>query len=231
MSFRKRWGRSTMENSQNLERKTSLPFSPKNLTRREWVQRMLAGVGAGVATPALTEAHWARAADAQAAAKPETATDWKPTFFDDQQNQTLVIMAERIVPGSTSVQANRFLDSVMSVIPQDSQRKFVAALNAVEGESIRQFAKSFKDLSTDQQDQVLSAASTGKSSNSTLSPAAEAMPGAKWQAPSLRDYFEHLKGWVGTAYYSSEPGMKELGWDGENFFESLPGCEHADGHA
>jgi hypothetical protein len=78
---------------------------------------------------------------------------------------------------------------------------------------------------------LLSAASTGKSSNSTLSPAAEAMPGAKWQAPSLRDYFEHLKGWVGTAYYSSEPGMKELGWDGENFFESLPGCEHADGHA
>ena len=220
-----------MENELNLHGKISPPSPRNSLTRRAWVQRMLAGAGAGIATPALAEARRIDAADAQAAATAETAGEWKPTFFDDQQSQTLIVVAERIVPGSAAVQANRFLDAAISVIPQESQRKFVAALNAVEGESLRQFAKSFKALSTGQQDQVLSAASTGKSSNPDLSAAAEAKPGAPWQAPSLRDYFEYLKGWVGTAYYSSEAGMKELGWDGENFFASFPGCEHAGGHS
>jgi len=220
-----------METNLNFDGKLSLPSSRTSLTRREWVQRMLAGAGAGMATPALAEAHWAEPADPQATAKTEAPGEWKPTFFDDQQNQSLIVVAERIVPGSTGVQANRFLDAAISVIPQESQRKFVAALNAVEGESLRQFSKSFKDLSTEQQDQVLSAASTGKSSNPTLSAATDAKQGAQWQAPSLRDYFEYLKGWISTGYYSSEAGMKELGWDGENFFESFPGCEHAGGHS
>ena len=56
-------------------------------------------------------------------------------------------------------------------------------------------------------------------------------PGAKAQAPSLRDKFEQLKARDSTAYYSSEVGMKELGWNGENFFESFPGCDHAAGHS
>jgi hypothetical protein len=220
-----------MENNINLDDKIPSPISGRRLTRREWVQRMLAGAGAGIATPALAEAHWAEAADAQAAAPTEAAGDWKPTFFDDPQNQALIVLAERIVPGSTGAQVNRFLDIAFGASTQDSQQKFVAAMNAMEGESLRQFSKSFKELSAQQQDDVLSAASTVKPSNPTLSTTKEAKPGVQPPAPSLRDYFEHLKGWVSTAYYSSEVGMKELGWNGENFFESFPGCEHAAGHS
>ena len=220
-----------MENSNNLDDKVSSPASGGSLTRREWVQRMLAGAGAGIATPALAEAHWAEVADAQAAAPTEVTGNWKPTFFDDAQNQALIVLAERIVPGSTSAQVNRFLDIAFGASTQDSQQKFVAAMNAMEGESLRQFSKSFKELSAQQQDDVLSAASTAKPSNPTLSAAKETKPAVQPQAPSLRDYFEHLKGWVSTAYYSSEVGMKELGWNGENFFESFPGCEHAAGHS
>jgi len=220
-----------MENNINLDDKVSSPASGRSLTRREWVQRMLAGAGAGIAAPALAEAHWAKAADAQAAATTETAGEWRPTFFDDAQNQALIVLAERIVPGSTGAQVNRFLDIAIGASRQDSQQEFVAAMNALEGESLRQFSKSFKELSAQQQDDVLSAASTAKPSNPTLSTARETKPGVQPQAPGLRDYFEHLKGWVSTAYYSSEVGMKELGWNGENFFESFPGCEHAAGHS
>jgi len=220
-----------MENNLNLDDKISSPASGHSLTRREWVQRMLAGAGAGIATPVLSEAHWAEAADRQATAPTEAAGDWKPTFFDDAQNQGLIVLAERIVPGSTGAQVSRFLDIAIGASTQDSQQKFVAALNAMEGEALHQFTKSFKDLSAEQQDEVLSAASTAKASIPTLSTAAGTKPGAQAQAPSLRDYFEHLKGWVSTAYYSSEVGMKELGWNGENFFESFPGCDHAAGHS
>lgn len=40
-----------------------------------------------------------------------------------------------------------------------------------------------------------------------------------------------MKGWVVGAYYSSEVGMRELGWTGDVMFESFPGCEHPGGHS
>jgi hypothetical protein len=218
-----------MENNLNPGEKISLPVSGRSLTRREWVQRMLAGAGAGMATPALAEAHWADTA--QAAAPTEAAGEWKLAFFDESQNQMLMALAERIVPGSTAAQVNRFLDTALSAETQETQKKFIASLNAVEGESLRRFTKSFKDLSAGQQDEVLTAASTGKPSNPNLSAAGGTGSGAPSPSPSLRDYFENLKGLISMAYYSSEVGMKELGWTGENFFASLPGCEHADGHS
>jgi hypothetical protein len=220
-----------MESNLKPVEQTSLPPSGRSLTRREWVQRMLAGAGVGIATPALAEAHWAEAVDAQAATPTEAAGEWKPAFFDEPQNQSLIALAERIVPGSTGAQVNRFLDTALSASTQETQLKFVAALNAMEGEALHQFTKSFKDLSVDQQNQVLSSASTAKSSNPTSSPAAATKPGTQPPAPTLRDYFELLKGWVSIAYYSSEVGMRELGWNGENFFDSFPGCEHAGGHS
>jgi hypothetical protein len=219
-----------MENNLHPDERKSPPASGRSLTRREWVQRMLAGAGAGLATPTLAEAHWAVAA-AQAAAPAEAAAgEWKPVLFDDPQNQTLTALAERIVPGSTGAQVNRFLDTALSVDTQETQKKFVASLNALEGESLRQFTKSFKDLTSSQQGEVLNVASTGKPCNPNLTSTGEIGSGAPSPVPSLRDYFENLKGWISMAYYSSEVGMKELGWTGENFFETFPGCEHADGH-
>ena len=48
--------------------------------------------------------------------------------------------------------------------------------------------------------------------------------------PTTRDRFDELKGWIAGAYYSSEIGMRELGWTGQVFFASFPGCEHPGGH-
>ena len=49
--------------------------------------------------------------------------------------------------------------------------------------------------------------------------------------PTLRDRFELLKERVASAYYSSEKGMKELGWTGQMVHADFPGCTHPDGHA
>jgi len=46
----------------------------------------------------------------------------------------------------------------------------------------------------------------------------------------LRKHFENLKGWISGAYYSSEAGMRELGWTEDRVFEKFPGCEHPEGH-
>src|SRR5436309_820306 len=46
----------------------------------------------------------------------------------------------------------------------------------------------------------------------------------------LHEHFEDLKGWVSGAYYSSEMGMRELGWTADRVFASFQGCEHPEGH-
>jgi hypothetical protein len=218
-----------MDDNLSPDEKIFPPGSGRSLTRREWVQRMLAGAGAGIAAPALAEARGA-AVVAPTGANTETAGEWKPAFFDDPQNQSLIALAERIVPGATGVRVNRFLDTAISAVTQETQKKFVASLNALEGESLRQFTRSFKELSVEEQDKVLTTVSTARASDPTLGTAGGTGPATQTAASSLRDYFEYLKTWVSAAYYSSGVGMKELGWTGENCFESFPGCEHADGH-
>jgi len=42
-----------------------------------------------------------------------------------------------------------------------------------------------------------------------------------------RGEFGNLKEWIVGAYYSSEQGMKELGWDGNFAFDTYPSCESA----
>ena len=220
-----------MDNNLNHYEKTFLAASGRRLTRREWVQRLLAGAGAGIATAALVEA--LAAAPLPAAARGEASGEWKPAFFDDAQYQYLTALAERIVPGSTGAHVNRFLDTALSAASEESQQQFVAALNGLEGEALRQFTRSFKDLSAGQQDAVLIAAATAQPSSLILGVGEReaSRPGALPPVPGLRDYFEHLKGWISMAYYSSEVGMKELGWTGDYYFESFPGCEDAPGHS
>jgi hypothetical protein len=220
-----------MEKNLNLDEKSPMPVPVRSLTRREWVQRMLAGAGAGVAAPALAEAAWPAAVDAQTAAPTEAPGEWKPVFFDEAQIQSLAALAERIVPGSANAQVSRFLDLALGASTQETQQRFVASMNAMEGESLRQFTKSFKDLSASQQDHVLSAASTAKPASAAPVAAGANLIDVMPQPDGLRESFENLKEWVIKAYYSSEVGMKELGWNGENFFESFPGCDHDASHS
>ncbi len=218
-----------MENNNRHGEKTFPATTRHILTRRAWVQRMLAGAGAGIAAPTLVEAHSgiANLAAAPAATQSDAGTEWKPAFFDAHQNQLVVVLAEEIIPGSTAVQSNRFLDLALDAETQEVQQKFVASLNAIDGESLRRFGKPFTDISTSQQDEILNAASTTPPSSPGHSEQnSHEMPAVL----NLRDYFDNLKDWISTAYYSTEAGMKELGWTGENYFDGLPVCEHADDH-
>src|SRR5207249_1053861 len=101
-------------------------------------------------------------------------------------------------------------------------------------EALNRYQHPFKDLTEEQQNQILTAASTEKSGQP------EGSGDWSWFAvPSkdtgerrvtLRDHFENMKGWVSGAYYSSEVGMRELGWTGQVPWDSFPGCEHPEGH-
>ena len=183
-------------------------------SRRDVLQGLLA-------IPALADAHpmqahakdRAKVAEANASAKADPA---KPEFLDAHQLETLISLSEMIVPGSTRAQVAPFIDRLLAVDTQDNQRQFLNALGGIEGESIARYAHPWRSLTADQQVELLTAASSGPKAD------------APAQRFTLRDRFDHLKGWIVGAYYSSEIGMRELGWTGNTFFASFPGCEHTD---
>jgi hypothetical protein len=198
----------------------------RRLTRREMVQRLLAGAGA--AWPLVAASHPIQellASDAvfEEAEKLGTA-DWKPLVLSAQQDETMAALAERIVPGSTKAQVNRFVDLLLSVDSAEHKQQFTNSLAAFEAESQNRFGMRFPALDAGQQNLLLTEASTGGGNeNSVGTSAAE-------KRTTLRENFEHLKGWISGAYYSSEPGMRELGWTRDYVFESFPGCTHPEGH-
>ena len=191
------------------------------INRREMVRRLMMAGGAGLALPGIAEGHpvakhlaskgtVAKAGDSAAKA------GWSPAFLDQHQSDTVKILAERIIPGSSKAQVNRFIDLLLSVDTQDAQKKFVESLSAFEAESLKRFSHPYKSLSEAQQIQILTSASTGEHGESSKD---------QPQQATMRDHFENLKSWVSGAYYSSEIGMKELGWTGQVFFTSFPGCQ------
>ncbi len=198
------------------------------LTRREMVQRLLAGVGAGAAWPLVAASHpiaeHLRNGVILADAEKLGAADWNPVFLSAQQNETLAALGESIVPGSAKAQVNRFIDLLLSVEKPENQHQFVESLMTFDAEAQKRFGKSFLSLDDSQKNLLLTDASA-RPANSDSSHSSAA--GKQF---ALQEHFEHLKGWVSGAYYSSEAGIRELGWTGDYVFETFPGCEHPNEH-
>jgi hypothetical protein len=228
-----------MESKPDLRVQDTVCLRSRPISRRETVRRLLGGVVAGVAFPALAASHpihkhlMDETALAQADAK-VAASEWSPAFLDSHQNETLIVLAERIVPGAVRAQVNRFIDLLLSVDTQENQRQFISSLSAIDAEALRRFTLPFRDLVQVHQEEILMVFTTVASGESEAEKdtgglkVPSIMP-SQASRLTLRNDFEKLKGWISGAYYSSEVGMKELGWTGEVAFESFPGCEHPDG--
>jgi len=196
----------------------------QGLTRREMLWRLLAGAGSGTAWPLVAASHpmfehLRNEAILAEAEKLEEAADWKPVFLNVQQNEDLVALAESIMPGSTKAKVSRFIDLLLSVDKPENQQEFVRSLSAFQAETQKRFGKRFPALADEQKNALLTEASETDATNKVAKGTDE-----------LHPHFENLKGWVSGAYYSSEAGMRELGWTGDYAFVEFPGCTHKDEH-
>ncbi|HEY7210383.1 MAG TPA: gluconate 2-dehydrogenase subunit 3 family protein [Bryobacteraceae bacterium] len=150
----------------------------EDLSRREWMVRVVAAAGA------LTTA---------------SAETWRPEFLNERQNATLVSLGERIIPGSAAANCNRVIDLVLAIESEHNKQSFIAALSGFE--KVR-----FTGLEPAEQDKILSRVS---------------QPGA-----DLHAQFALLKEWIADAFWSSQEGMRELGWQGRIAWKEFDGCEH-----
>jgi hypothetical protein len=209
-------------------------------TRREMLQALLTSIGAGAVVPGLSaDQHVARHVESpgleQADARSK-ATPYKPEFLDRHQFETLESLAERIVPGAGRARTSEFIDQLLAVDTPGTQRQFITALGAFEGRAVAVARRPWKQLAEGDQIAILTDASVMASGRPSARPWSKGDPIAAGGAPqavtlTLRDHFDLLKGWIAGAYYSSEIGMRELGWTGTIVHPAFPGCEHPGGHA
>jgi len=224
----------------SVEKPDIIPLAPppdesaSAVGRRAVLQTFAAGLGAAFAIPGAAEAqqhpmqHHVATGTAAAAQKKVATAAYKPVLLDDHQMKTLEVLAEAIVPGSTEAKVAPFLDTLVAVDSSDNQKNFMSALGAFDMLAIAKYSKPWIALSPVEQDTLLQTASTTPPGNRPSFPGAPPAPGGK---ATIGDHFNNLKGWIAGAYFSSEKGARELGWDGNVFHTELPGCTHPDGHA
>jgi gluconate 2-dehydrogenase gamma chain len=161
------------------------------------------------------------------ASKDLAAPGWKPFFLDEHQNETLIVLSDLIIPatdtpGAKEALVNRYIDLVLAAETPETQRAFLNSLGYLDGESMRRFKAAFRYLSREDQDVLLHAlAYPGNESRWTGE--AEAKPDVG------HAHFEALKQRIMTAYYSSQIGERELGWDGAFAHGNYEGCDHPEG--
>jgi hypothetical protein len=198
---------------------TENAVAARGLTRRQAARLLLTGIVAGAALPRFGAAHpvWKHLEDEHLMSCAEAIEgDGKLHFLDAHQFESLSALAEAIVPGATKANVASFVDLLLSVEEEKHRKEFVASLVAMETESRKSYGKRFSAISPTEKNEILTIAS-----NATKTEQGQ---------PTLRDAFENLKEWVSGGYYSSEIGMRELGWTPDRVFREFPGCSHAERH-
>lgn len=156
-----------------------------------------------------------------------TSPNWKPQFLDEHQNETLIVLSDLMIPatetpGAKEALVNRFIDLVLAAETRETQRDFLNSLSYLDGESMRMYKAAFRYLTREEQDDLLHGLAYPHTGSGWAGDSgAVADPG--------HAHFEKLKGRIAMAYYSSQAGEKELGWDGAFAHGPYQGCEHPEG--
>jgi glucoside 3-dehydrogenase (cytochrome c) hitch-hiker subunit len=145
------------------------------------------------------------------ASKDLARADWKPLFFDDHQNRTLIAFSDILIPetdtpGAKAALVNRFLDQLLAAETHDVQRDFLESLAFLDGESFDRYRTAFVYLTPEQQTGVVRLMAYPHSLETW-----DERPGAEYPGHA---HFDNLKDWVSRAFYNSEPGMRALGYTG-----------------
>ena len=207
------------------------------MKRRTLLRGLASGIAGTVAGAAAAPVAATPVAAQQPPAAPaNTSADTGARLLDEHQRRTLTSIAEMMVPGSTAAGVVDLIDRVSAMESPQRQRRFLNALGAFEQQARKVHGTRWIDLDEPTRLKILQESSSGvegrprapvwvKGQPLVFAPTDPAPPA------TARDHFDYLRSVVATAYFSTEPGMRELGWTGRAVFTSLPGCNHPDDHA
>jgi gluconate 2-dehydrogenase gamma chain len=161
------------------------------------------------------------------ASKDLAAPGWKPLFLDEHQNETLIVLSDLIIPatdtpGAKEALVNRYIDLVLAAETREDQRAFLNSLSYLDGESMRRYNAAFRYLPSEDRHNLLHSLAYPNGGSGWTGEAATADSGHM--------HFEQLKQRIGIAYYNSQIGTSELGWDGNFTHGAYQGCDHPEGN-
>jgi hypothetical protein len=234
--------------------------------RRQALRRLVAGAGAASALaqvahakPEESKAALARMPMPASAGRPQeqalgaaeppdpslASADWKPKFFDEHENETVVVLSDLIIPdtdtpGAKAAQVNRFIDLYLAAESPETQKQYLQALAWLEGFCLTKYTKPFTGLTRSEQDEVLTllmhspAALRRHSSGGSVTQSPGQIGAGRPSSPDLAhgiQQFRILKGSIVEAYYSSEIGaLQELKYQTNPIQPEFPGCRNPEEH-
>jgi hypothetical protein len=183
------------------------PLRHFRMDRRAVLTSLATGVGAVAFASSASAAHVHQVAAAAATPADSTpTTDSALLFLDRHAFDTLAMLSEQIVPGSRAAAVPEFLDRLLAVEYTDTQKSFMQALGAFERAAREAHGMPWKALTAEQATALLTKIS------------------AQPDDAVTRQAFDRIKGAVSETYYSTEIGLKELGWNGSITFASPIAC-------
>ncbi|HUZ47047.1 MAG TPA: gluconate 2-dehydrogenase subunit 3 family protein [Terriglobia bacterium] len=187
-----------------------------NPGRRDALKTIVMGAGG---LTIIGQAQPARAAAPSAAEAAEVQAVWKPLFFDEHQNETLITLTDLIIPatdtpGAKAALVNRYIDLLYNEEKPETQKQLIDGLGWLDGRSMSEYSQPFVRLAEAQQTAILKRLADPANSN-----------------PDDRrgiEFFHRIKELTLFGYYTSEIGLdQELQYGGDTYHTSFPGaCTH-----
>jgi gluconate 2-dehydrogenase gamma chain len=193
-------------------------MATKSISRRDILKTLTMGAMAGSVLRVIPAQAAEYAHQMIAAEKAATTTGvYTPKFFPPQQYKTLQVLCQTIIPadadsgGAKEAGAPEFIDLLTSENPK-YQLKLGGGLMWLEGECADRYDQSFVDCSPDQQKEILDLIAFRESAkkNPEISQGVE--------------FFAFLRELTADGFFTSEIGIKYLGYIGNTYLLSFPGC-------
>lgn len=194
----------------------------KNPTRRDALRTLAGGVGSIISFPVLPstapseQRHESGGHHSHLQQSP-SATPAPLRFFTRREKEILdvltdlIIPADRHSPGAKAAGVSAFIDRVVSVSPDATQRLWREGLAELDRVSQERVGKVFAQASPEEQTAILRDISQNEQNPQTL----------------LERFFRELKNRTIDGYYTSEIGIhQELRYRGNRWMKDFPGCTH-----
>jgi gluconate 2-dehydrogenase gamma chain len=189
----------------------------KQISRRDVLKSLTMGAVAGsvlrvIPAEAAKYAHALVQADKAAA-----GGNYKPKYFSDHQYKTLQALCQAIIPadgksgGAIEAGAPEFIDLLTSENPK-YQLTLGGGLMWLDGTCLDRSGKVFVECTPSEQNSMLDLIAFRKNvkSDPALSQGVE--------------FFSFLRNLTADGYFTSEVGIKDLGYVGNTYLKEFPGC-------
>lgn len=192
-------------------------MNKKEISRRDLLKSLSLGAASAsllrvVPAQAAAYAHTMIQAD-----KASSGGKYKPKYFSDQQYKTLQALCQAIIPadeksgGAIEAGAPEFIDLLTSE-NSDYQLTLSGGMMWLDSASIDRFGKPYLEIHAPQKKSLLDLIAYRRNAQND---------------PTLSQgvaFFSFLRNLTADGYFTSEIGIKDLGYIGNTYLSDFPGC-------